>query len=271
MSFFIEEEQSSDEEVGHIGEVVGGLAISEGAISSREATLESLEVLGATLRREIRLGYDELEALFREIRSGAFVFLINRDELETAIRLVDLYETDYGPLFTDSGVRQFSASWDSNNNGLPRVMHQLYLAVFDAVDANLIGERPDIAEGLSFRSTEYFPAVFQTDRSGCSLSDSDQRFVGSRMGQCRWVQHQCCSSYDGGLPFPGSVAEIVVPESLVNAGYTVRVGGHSWDLSNKNTVNRMYRISNQFDITSTTTRVANPMGWQHLHRSASGC
>lgn len=261
VSFFIEEEQSSDGEVGHIGEVVGGLAISEGAISSREATLESLDVLEKHLSREIRLGYDELETLFHEIRTGASVFLINRAELETAIRLIDLYETDYGPLFTDSGVRQFPASWDSNNNALPRVMHQLYLAVFDAVDATLIGERPDIAEGLSFRSTEYFPGSVPSPTDPDALykvriNGSLDREWGSVGGYSTNAARRMTGAYLS----PGSVAEIVVPESLVNAGYTVRVGGHSWDLSNKNTVNRMYRISNQFDITSTTTRVANPMG-----------
>ena len=38
------------------------------------------------------------------------------------------------------------------------------------------------------------------------------------------------------------------------------MGAHSWDLSGRPTQRRVGRVSNLFPITSTTTKVANPLG-----------
>ncbi|MBI1337950.1 MAG: hypothetical protein GC164_13455 [Phycisphaera sp.] len=64
----------------------------------------------------------------------------------------------------------------------------------------------------------------------------------------------------GAYLVPGTIATVTVPESLVNKGYQVRVGAHSWDLSNKPRVLRLHRVSTVYDITSIETKVANPLG-----------
>ena len=66
--------------------------------------------------------------------------------------------------------------------------------------------------------------------------------------------------FTGAYLAPGTIAEVIVPDELVNAGYQIRVGGHSWDLGKKNNVNRLFRVSNAFDITDNVVQVANPMG-----------
>jgi hypothetical protein len=59
---------------------------------------------------------------------------------------------------------------------------------------------------------------------------------------------------------PGSVGVITVPQSIVNKGYAVRVGAHSWDLAEKTTVKRLDRVSLVFPITGATIPIANPLG-----------
>ena len=51
-----------------------------------------------------------------------------------------------------------------------------------------------------------------------------------------------------------------MPPALVNAGYQVRVGAHSWDLSGRRSVNRLDRATLRFPITATTIKVASPYG-----------
>ncbi|NNM28514.1 MAG: hypothetical protein HKO57_03275, partial [Akkermansiaceae bacterium] len=59
---------------------------------------------------------------------------------------------------------------------------------------------------------------------------------------------------------PGTIATVTVPAPLVDAGYKVRVGCHSWDFSNRPSIKRLDRISATYPITGLQTRVANPHG-----------
>ncbi len=60
---------------------------------------------------------------------------------------------------------------------------------------------------------------------------------------------------------PGTVATVTVPAALVNAGYKIRVGCHSWDLeSRRNQVKRLDRATVIYPITSTSIKVASPYG-----------
>ena len=59
---------------------------------------------------------------------------------------------------------------------------------------------------------------------------------------------------------PGSIATITVPSPIAGKGYKVRVGAHSWDFSNKTSVKRLDRSSLVYNINSTQTKVASPLG-----------
>jgi len=51
-----------------------------------------------------------------------------------------------------------------------------------------------------------------------------------------------------------------VPASLVGKGYKIRVGAHSWDMSNRPSVRRLDRCTILYSINSLNTTVANPLG-----------
>ncbi len=59
---------------------------------------------------------------------------------------------------------------------------------------------------------------------------------------------------------PGTIATVTVPPALVNAGYKVRVGAHSWDLSYRRPVNRLERATRLYPIDAETIKVASPYG-----------
>ena len=186
------------------------------------------------------------------------------DDFAAAVEIVDLYETSVGPLFTSQGQASFLNSWNGETNvgrSLGRTMLGVYQAIFDAIDDDMIAQNPGLVVGVMFRSTQNFPgtvpspfspaAVYQVQIDGTL----DQEF-GSDGGYNTNAARRMTGAYLS----PGSIGVVTVPNELVNAGFQIRVGGHSWDLSNKNNANRLHRVSNLFDINSNTVPIANPMG-----------
>ena len=185
-------------------------------------------------------------------------------DVVAAIDLVRLYEEEVGPLFTNQGVLEFPTSWDGDGNvgrALARTMHRVYLGLFDIFRLNFIEDYPQLIDGLMFRSTEFFPGSVPSPENPnevyeVRINASLDVEVGYEGGYNREPARRMTGAYVA----PGSLVEVTVPQALVDAGYFIRVGGHSWDLSNRPNTRRMWRISNQYRILETTTRVANPMG-----------
>jgi hypothetical protein len=59
---------------------------------------------------------------------------------------------------------------------------------------------------------------------------------------------------------PGTIASVTVPPALVNKGYKVRVGAHSWDLSGRPPVERLERATRLYPLDAETIEVASPYG-----------
>jgi autotransporter-associated beta strand protein len=59
---------------------------------------------------------------------------------------------------------------------------------------------------------------------------------------------------------PGTVATVTVPPALVNQGYQIRVGAHSWDLSNRPSIRRLDRATLLYPINASILKVASPYG-----------
>ncbi|MDA8746064.1 M60 family metallopeptidase, partial [Rubripirellula amarantea] len=269
ISFLVEEEQSADTELSHgSGEIVGGLAIEAGGIFADSSFPEPSDRF-IELEEHI-LGIDTMTV--SELESWTTAFLSNGaaglgtrpDDFVAAVELVERYEDAVGPLFTPEGQESFAASWDgetSVSRGLARAMLSVYQAISDSFDSSLVANYPNLVDGLMFRSTEYFPGSvpYPTDQAAIYQVQIDGSLA-DEFGSDGGYNTNAARRMTGAYLAPGTIAEVIVPQELVDAGYVVRVGGHSWDLSNKNTVNRLYRVSNTFDITSTVTQVANPMG-----------
>ncbi|MDA8564322.1 M60 family metallopeptidase, partial [Mariniblastus sp.] len=266
-SFFVQEEQSSDTELNRVaGESVGVLAIDNGDLIAGVVAQGSDRFIA--LEEHIR-GIDSLTVAQLQSWTNAFAneanSLGNRlEDFVAAVEVVELYEAEVGPLFTSEGVSNFNRLWNGDNNlgrGLARAMVSVYQAVFDAIDNDLVNEFPTIVEGTFFRSTENFPGSVPNPTDPTAIYEVQiDGTLNEEFGYVGGYSTNAARRFTGAYLAPGTIAEVIVPDELVNAGYQVRVGGHSWDLSNKNNVNRLFRVSNLFDITDNVVQIANPMG-----------
>ena len=265
--FFIEEEPASDGELDFLlSETVGFGALGNGPLVPQASVTPSDRFIAL---EEHILGTDTMTVA--ELRSWSISFanqagsLGNRlNDFVAAVELIELYEQRVGPLFTSGGVQSFNNSWDGDNNlgrGLARAMLGVYQAVFDAYDNDLVTQNTSLVDGVLFRSTENFPgSVSSPNNPSATYQVQIDGTLNEQFGYVGSYSTNAARRMTGAYLAPGTIADVFVPNALVNAGYQIRVGGHSWDLSNKNTANRLLRVSNLFDITENFVRVANPMG-----------
>ena len=175
---------------------------------------------------------------------------------------VQSYESTHGPLFTDAGIKSFRKD-DSLTDGhaLARTMHVVYQLVFDGVNAGNLAANPILVGAIAFRSHEYFPgAVPRASNPNAIYQMRIDASVPEDWGRPNLYSKLPARRPTGAYVAPGTVAEVIVPPHLVNQGYQIRVGAHSYNLSSKPTQRRVGRVSNTFPISSTTTKVANPLG-----------
>jgi len=181
--------------------------------------------------------------------------------LALGIELIRDYEDGNGALFTADGVQSFPSAASSDALALERAIHQIYLGIFDAIDAELLSSHPSLVGGLAYGSASFFPgevpepedetAIYVRTINATVPGDYGRPMLYSQLDAVRPT---------GAYLAPGTIGEVLVPESLQNKGYRVRVGSHTWDLSEKPTSNRLARVVKEYDIEGTVTRVANPVG-----------
>ncbi|MGN6644495.1 MAG: M60 family peptidase N-terminal accessory domain-containing protein, partial [Verrucomicrobiota bacterium] len=181
--------------------------------------------------------------------------------LAAAFDLVNTYDTTMGALFTTTDTR----------NGFTRnaAGYELEQALFDLeqgmIDysykaANLVSYF-SLLNNAKFATSTYFPGAVtppaNTNTGYSALINATQPEAwGAPVMYYDYAARRPTGCY---LP-PGNIAYVTVPPALVNKGYSVRVGAHYWDFSSKTTLKRLDRVSIVYPITSTTTRIANPLG-----------
>ena len=175
---------------------------------------------------------------------------------------IQSYESVHGPLFTDAGTKSFRKD-DSLTDGhaLARIMHVVYQLVFDGVNVANLAANPGLVGAIVFKSHEYFPgAVPRASNPNAVYQMRIDASVPEDWGRPNLYSKLPARRPTGAYVAPGTVAEVIVPPHLVNQGYKIRVGAHSYDLTGKGTQRRVGRVSNTFPISSTSTKVANPFG-----------
>lgn len=186
------------------------------------------------------------------------------DDFLAAVELIELYEQVEGPLFTSAGQASFSNSWEGEMNfdrALARTIFTVYQAVFDAYDTDFVAQHAAGLVGIEFGSTQNFPGSVPspTNPNAAYVVQIDGT-LDAEFGSEGGYNNSAARRMTGAYLAPGTVGVVTVPNELVNAGFQIRVGGHSWDLWNKNNINRLHRVSNVFDITNNQVQIANPMG-----------
>ena len=181
--------------------------------------------------------------------------------ITAAFDLVTDYEHIVGPMFISEHTR---GGFDRRN--LPSDIHTVVVSVMqsivdDVFTSETLAEYPSLLRGFRFQSADYFPGAAQPptdpDRTHrARINASYPKTYGHRVMNDSHPARKPTGTYLA----PGTIATVTVPTSIVGKGYGIRVGGSSNDLSRKPKIRRLDRSTVLYDIHSTETQIASPLG-----------
>ncbi|MCX6930656.1 MAG: M60 family metallopeptidase [Verrucomicrobia bacterium] len=185
----------------------------------------------------------------------------NSVALAAAFDLVATFDNTIGALFVATNTKN-GFTRDGAGYELEQALFDLQQGIMDYsyMPANLVTYF-SLLNNTKFGTSAYFPGAVTPP---ASTNTGYAVLINATQPQA-WGAPVMYEDYAARRPTgcylaPGSIAYVTVPAALVNIGYSVRVEAHSWDLSAKTTLKRLDRVSLVYPITSTTTRIANPLG-----------
>ena len=213
------------------------------------------------------LGKTTLSAADLELVSSAIakdnkLFADNFKVIKLGLEAIELYESRFGGLFTTDNRTKGGFDRTAPGYELENLMLVIMQSVIDYsyTKANLAAY-PKLFNNRLFKTSSYFPG------SVAQPADDSQSFTikinGTHVpkpGTPANYETEDARRPTGCYLAPGSIAKVTVPSSLVGIGATILVGAHTWDLTKKTTIKRMDRVTTKYEINSTTTTIANPLG-----------
>jgi len=178
--------------------------------------------------------------------------------IEACFDLVESYDKLIGPLWIARG--QFDRRTIAN--GIDWTVYNVMQYIMDRVytQENILTHEA-LLDGFKFGSSAYFPgALDPPDNPDETYTVKINGSYLKTYGHMTMHAERPARKPTGTYLAPGTIATVTVPQSLVGRGYQVRVGAHSWDMSNRPWVRRLDRYSLVYDINSAEIKVANPLG-----------
>jgi autotransporter-associated beta strand protein len=234
--------------------------------------LSAIAAIKAHVLNTVPLTGPQISAHKTTIDNNRQRFAENTTIINAVFDLISTYDTAKGPLFV-SGFANNATSFDRNvttgtakNAVNPENYHWvIYTVMQHAMDLIYTGENlakyESTLTNYKFGSHTSFPGPCSP-----SANPADTHTVpvnGSfpaTFGRNTQMWTVAARKPTGTYLAPGTIATVTVPASFVNAGYKIRVGAHSWDLTYRRPVNRLERATRLYPITSTTIKVASPYG-----------
>ncbi len=184
----------------------------------------------------------------------------SRESITAAFNAVKSYETKLGPLFINSATKE----------GVSRTagadIHTTIISIMQGIvdyvyTAKNLSEYDDLLKDFYFQSSKYFPGeVTSTPNPNEIHSVKINASYVKTFGHLIMHADLPARKPTGTYLAPGSIATVTVPVSMTGKGYKIRVGAHSYDLSNKPSFKRLDRSTILFSINNTTTKIASPLG-----------
>lgn len=219
----------------------------------------TLETLEAQVDGERTLTADELGSQLETLKVNSEAIGANTETIEAAINFIDAYDAKYQPLFM--GKKQLhqkkKESTDTIHWAAFWTMQHLFDQVYNNEGLEKYGNR---IGSLKFRTADYFPGEVEAPINPEAYTVKINGSYPETWGSPQFQDERPAVKPTGAYLVPGTVATVIVPESLVGKGYQVRVGAHSWDLSNKPRVERLFRVSALYEIDDTDVEIASPLG-----------
>jgi hypothetical protein len=178
--------------------------------------------------------------------------------IKACFDLVESYDKKIGPLWIARGQLDRTAFASGRDWTLYTVMQHIMDRVY--TQENILTYEA-LIDGFKFGSSAHFPgAVDPPDNPDETHIAKIQGSYLKTYGHLTMHAERPARKPTGTYLAPGTIATLTVPPSLVGNGYQIRVGAHSWDMSNRPMVKRLDRSSLVYDINSTEIKVANPLG-----------
>ena len=242
--------------------------------SAQEAQLiSSLSALQSHVEGTATLSGSEIAAHKLIIDTNKDIFGDTAGAITASFNYVQAYEQNVGPMWsagspTENGYSRRETSDEDINWTTFNVMQYI---VDDTYNSTNVATRQNLLNGYKFDSADVFPGyvVPPANPNTTHTVSIDGSFLNTYgRNTMHWTpemddpprQESAARKATGTYLAPGSIATITVPSSIVDQGYVVRVGGNSWDLSNKDPVDRLDRVSLTYAIDSTSIEVASPLG-----------
>jgi hypothetical protein len=245
------------------------IALSLGArsaMASKTDLLNALADLEGHIDGSAPLNASQIEANRLVLDDNSHRFGNSNATINASFGLVQTYESQYGPMWSAGSPTQngFTRSTASNGDIHWTMFHAMQYIVDDTYTSNNIANRQDLLDGYKFGSADVVPGpVTPPSNPNTTYTVAiDGSFLNTYgRNTMHWAEaDRNARKATGTYLAPGSIATVSVPQALVDAGYKIRVGGQSWDFSNKNPVDRLDRVSLVYDIDSTSVQIASPLG-----------
>ena len=223
------------------------------------AVTDALASLKAYILGQHELTAEQIIAATKTLNDNKEAFGRSGELVRAGFDLVATYDNTLGPLWIKhkSLNNKNRVAGDEVHWAVFWVMQNLMDEVYTSKGVSRFGKQLD---GVRFACADHFPgkveAPIETEPYTVKINASYPETWGAPILGAERPARKPTGAY----LVPGTIATVTVPQSLVNKGYQVRVGAHSWDMSRKPRVLRLHRISAVYDITSTETTVANPLG-----------
>lgn len=172
--------------------------------------------------------------------------------------LITTHEVEVGPLFIVGGT---SLDRDLETNNIPWTIYRTMEAIMDRIyTPSVLAQHESTLNGYKFATSSRFPGACAVPPAGQTNTVSINASFPDSFGRATQMWTNPARKATGSYLAPGTIATVTVPASLVNKGYQIRVGAHSLDNSNRPLVRRIDRCTLAFDIKSTVTKIASPLG-----------
>jgi hypothetical protein len=181
-----------------------------------------------------------------------------------AFGLIDTYETKEGAIFlnpkTNGGFPNDFGADDGFE--LVRAVFIVQQAIMDYVYIpKNIKKYKAILTNRRFKTADYFPGVCAAPSNATTIfSAKINASMPKEYGKPTAFSSTAARRPTGYYLAPGSIGKVKVPLSMVNKGFEILVGAHTFDRTGSNPVRRFFRVTNTFAIKDTVTEIVNPFG-----------
>lgn len=226
--------------------------------ADQEQVLTTIQSLKDHVTGKTPLTLEQLKAAEKLLATNQEAFS-QPEVIDASFDYVATYDDKFEPLWI--GHEGFNKRQPKEGDDIHWATFWVMQHVIDhAYNNDTMTKHAKLLNGKKFGTADYFPGKVDAKPNPDVYTVQINASYPETWGGPFFHQDRPARKPTGAYLAPGSIATVTVPPALVNAGYQIRVGAHSWDLTKKPRVNRLYRVTTLYDIDKPVMQVANPLG-----------